>query len=115
MNFQADKCVVVFLLLLIASILMQWVRARSRKKLVQSANIGLLGVEDQQKWLSIQNSFDPMFKDFRKLQVFKRNISKYSNEVISRFKRYRSISRLELTVTVTMLIFGSTAYLFCGR
>lgn len=115
MNFQTDTCVVIFLALLIASMLMQWVRARNRKKLVQSSDIGVLDSKDQQKWLSIQNSPDPIFKDFRLLQIFKRNLSKYSRDLITNYKRYRSISRLEMTVTATMLIFGATAYLYCGR
>ncbi len=115
MNFQTDTCVVIFLALLVASVSLQWVRARHRKKLVQSSNIGVLDPGDQQKWLSIQNSLDPIFKDFRFLQIFKRNLSKYSSESITSYRRYRSISRLEMTVTATMLIFGATAYLYCGR
>lgn len=115
MKFQTDTCVLIFLALFIASVLMQWVKARRRKKLVQTSDIGVLGPKDQQKWLSIQNSFDPIFKDFRKLRIFKRNLSKYQSNEISKYKRYRTISRLEMTVTASMLIFGATAYLYCGR
>jgi hypothetical protein len=115
MNFQTDTCVLVFMALLFASILMQWVRARSRENLVLTFDIGVLGTKDQQMWLSIQNSFDPIFKNFRMLRIFKRNLSRYPGNQVSKYKRYCTISRLEMTVTASMLIFGTTAFLYCGR
>jgi hypothetical protein len=115
MEGQTSTCIVIFLALLIASMVMQWVRARARKKLVLLANPVLLASGDQDKWHSIDKSFDFMFKDFRKLQIAKRNLFKFPQDFQSSYQRYRIISRLEISITSIMLIFGATAFLFCTR
>jgi hypothetical protein len=111
---ETSSCIVVILALLTASMVMQWMRARSRQKLVRSADPALLVLEDQAKWQSIDGGFDFVFKDFRKLQVIKRNLANYSGEFGSRYQRYCKVSRLEMAVTATMLVFCATAFLFCN-
>jgi len=112
-NFRTEWCLIVFLALFLASVIMQWMRAGKRKDLVQKTDSGHFSLADQEKWNGIENSFDFLFKDFRKLQIIKKNRSLLGEDNHSRFKDYRRFSRMEILVTVSMLIFGMTAYLFC--
>lgn len=114
MSIQSDTCVAVFLGLLLASMLMQWVRAKMRKKLIQLVDPALLIPIDQEKWISVEKSFDFMFKDFRKLQIVKKNVGRLSGDFQVKLNHYRIFSRTEIFVTVSMLLFGSIAFLFCN-
>ena len=85
-----------------------------RKKLVARVDPAKLDPEDQVHWKSIGESFDFMFKDFRKLQIVKQNTKRFADDVQSRLASYRRFSRVEMTVAISMLVFGLTAFLFCG-
>jgi hypothetical protein len=114
MNSQDSICIIIFLCLFIASMLMQWVRAKARKKLVSQADPAVLPSKDHEKWLAIANGLDFMFKDFRKLQIAKRNLDRFPREFISGYRHYCVLSRIEMTVTITMLLFAVTAYRLCN-
>jgi len=114
MNASIDLCLFVFLALLAASLLMQWFRARKRRKLVRSVNPEHFGASDQEKWRSVEDSFDFMFKDFRKLQLLKKNLGRFSSELNAEFSRYRIFSRIEMVITLSMLLFAATAFLICS-
>jgi len=92
---------------------MQFILAKKRQKLVRKFNPAVLNSTDQNKWVSVENSFDFMFKDFRKLQVLKRNTDSCSDLILEKLGQYRRFSRLEMVVTSSMLLFGLTAHLFC--
>jgi len=114
MSEQTLICLLVFLGLFAASVTMQWVRARKRRRLVWSVDPALLVAADQEKWLSVERSFDFMFKDFRKLQLVKKNLDQLSGECKTEYNRYRRFSRAEILVTVSMLAFAATAYRICN-
>ena len=114
MNFPTSFCVILFLGLFIASVVMQWIRAKKRQQLVRMVDPQILDAGDQSKWLSINNSFDFLFKDFRKLQILKRNSEKFADDIRVKLGHYRKFSKAEILVTLSMFLFGSTAYLFCG-
>jgi hypothetical protein len=114
MNWPTLSCLTVFLGLLAASVVLQWVRATSRKRLVASVDFLELAPAEQERWRSIDRSPDFLFKDFRKLQLLKRNPDRFGVGFPARLASYRRISRVEMTVTLAMLAFGITAFLFCG-
>jgi len=113
MSFLMLSCLTIFLALFAASVVLQWFRAMKRKKLVASVNPVKLDAEDQASWRSIENSLDFMFKDFRKLQIIKRNGERFGSRFQSKLTGYRRFSRIEMAVTFSMLVFGLTAFLFC--
>ena len=114
MSKQTLVCLLVFLGLFAASVTMQWVRARKRRRLVWSVDPAFLAAADQEKWFSVERSFDFMFKDFRKLQLVKKNLDQLSGEIKAEYVRYRRFSRAEILVTVSMLAFAATAYRICN-
>jgi len=114
MPFSTTACLSVFIGLLIASMVLQFIRAGKRKKLVQMVDPATLATGDQHKWGSLDRGFDFLFRDFRKLQIVKRNTQRLSNEVRDGLGRYRSFSRVEIVVTISMLLFGAFAFYFCG-
>jgi len=65
-------CVAIFFVLFVVSVLLQFQRARKRKEIVCAVNTSLFEAKTRQKWAHIDNSFDLLFKDFRKLQVIKK-------------------------------------------
>jgi hypothetical protein len=114
MNISTDSCLVAFIGLFIASMVMQFIRARKRKKIVQMVDPTALAIDDQYKWNSLEKGFDFMFKDFRKLQIVKRNSAELSTEIRTRLDHYRRFSRLEILVTTSMLLFASIAFYICN-
>ncbi len=114
MNIPTSICLAVFLGLFIASVVMQWIRAKKRQQLVRMVDPHFFDSADQSKWRSLENSFDFLLKDFRMLQVVKKNSDKLPEILQVRLNRYRRFSRIELLVTSSMLIFGSIAFLICN-
>jgi hypothetical protein len=114
MTLPAETCFLVFVILLLASLVMQWLRARKRQRLVRMLDPALLSATDQDKWLSIGSGPDFMFRDFRKLQILKRNLGRVTDEIRLRWANYRGFSRAEMAVTASMLIFAATAFRICG-
>lgn len=114
MNVATNTCIAIFIVLLLSSMVMQFIRAKKRQKLVRMVDPNLLDPTDHHKWVSIGNSFDFMFKDFRKLQILKRNSEKFADDIRVKLGHYRKFSQAEILVTLSMFLFGSTAYLFCG-
>lgn len=108
-----SKCVFVILALILASMVMQFVRAKKRQKLVRKLDHSLLSVHDQQQWRSVESSFDPLFKDFRKLRIVRRNSSLLPGELKNEFDRYRNFSRVEILVTTSMVLFCVFAFYLC--
>ena len=107
-------CVWIFLALLVASLSMQWIRAKKRRRLVRSVDPSALGSTDHGRWDRIERSFDPLFKDFRKLQLLKKNLAKYPAELGEAWRRYRRISRFEIAVTAAMILFALIAFRICA-
>ncbi len=108
-----SNCLTVFLALLFLSVLLQWFRAFKRKRLVASVDPADLGQDGLLRWRQIEDGFDFMFKDFRKLRILKQDISRFGEQFQSDWESYRRLSRLEMAVTSLMLIFGASAFLFC--
>jgi hypothetical protein len=108
------KCVMAFMALLLASMVMQFFRARKRKSVVQRFDESLLSGQDQEKWRAVSGSLDFVFKDFRKLQIIKRNLSQLPEDLVNELGRYSLFSKFEILVTATMFLFGVFAYRFCN-
>ena len=113
MNLPTKVCVIVFLVLFVGSIVMQFIRAKKRQRLVRMVDPSLFDSDGQSKWKSLESSFDFLLKDFRMLQVVKKNSDKLPENLRLLLDRYRRFSRAEILVTLSMLLFASTAYLFC--
>lgn len=114
MSITTSTCVTVFIALFISSMVMQFIRAKKRQKLVRMVDPERFLTADQQKWSSIENSFDFLFKDFRKLQILKRNSDKQPDVIQMKLGDYRRWSRAEIIVTVSMLTFALFAYRICS-
>jgi len=113
MSIQAEWCLLTFAGLFAASVIMQWIRARKRKSLVQATDPSFLSPPDQEKWNAVNRSFDFLFKDFRKLQLIRKNKSSLSGDEKLKLELYCRFSRMEICVTVSMLIFALSAHWIC--
>jgi hypothetical protein len=113
MNLPTRFCVAVFLVLFISSVVMQFIRAKKRQRLVRMVDPSIFDSAGQSKWVSLENSIDFLLKDFRMLQVVKKNSDRLPENLQLILDRYRRFSRAEILVTLSMLLFASTAYLFC--
>ena len=114
MNLPVPWCVWIFLALLAASLSMQWIRAKKRQQLVRSAAPARLSPEYRDQWGRIDRGFDPLFKDFRKLQILKKNLAHFPSEIGAAWRQYRRTSRLEMAVTAAMILFALSAFRVCG-
>lgn len=114
MNSATKICLVVFFGLFIASLVMQFIRARKRQRLVKRVDISVFPTDDQQKWGAIENSLFSMFKDFRQLQLVRKNSSDLPGDILKELNGYRRFSRAEMLVTVSMILFAVSAYKICS-
>jgi hypothetical protein len=114
MDSSTSICVTVFLGLFAASVVMQWIRAKKRQKLVRMVDPQIFDIVDQSKWHSIDNGVDFLLKDFRMLQIVKKNSGKLPENLHVSLERYRRFSRAEILVTLFMFFFGSIAFLICN-
>ena len=115
MSSLANICVVVFLVLFAASVVMQFIRAKKRQNLVRIVDASYFDHDSQSKWQSLEGSLDFLLKDFRKLQVVKKNSDRLPENLQVLLNRYRHFSRAEMLVTGSMLLFGITAHLWCNQ
>jgi hypothetical protein len=114
MNIPAKICLFIFISLFVSSVFLQWMRAKKRQQIVRNTDPAQLSAVNQQKWNFVEGSIDFMFRDFRKLQILKKSADRLSAESRTKLAHYRWFSRLEITVTASMFIFGAIAFLFCG-
>jgi len=114
MDPTTKACSLIFIGLFIASLVMQFIRARKRQRLVKRVDITALPIHDQQNWQAMEESLFSMFKDFRQLQLVKKNLNLLPSEILQEFYRYRRFSRVEMVVTLSMLIFAVSAYKICS-
>lgn len=108
-----NKCALLLIVLILASIVMQFIRARKRQKLVRHADWSSLPAHCQEKRDSVDRSFDPLFKDFRKLQIIKENMELQPGHIREEFNNYRFFSRIEILITTSMLLFCGIAFYLC--
>jgi hypothetical protein len=106
-------CLLIFSILFFASLAMQFMRAKKRQKLVREFDQTLLSAHDLEKWNSINDSFDFMFKDFRKLQVIKKSRPRFASSFAVDFEHYSLFSRLEMIITASMLLFAFFGHNIC--
>ena len=112
-TMNSSYCLLTFLILFLASVSMQFVRAKKRQRLVRQCDHAWLSATDLEKWNSINASLDLMFKDFRKLQIIKKNRQQFPRAYSNELDRYKLLSRLEAVVTVSMLLFAAFAIYVC--
>lgn len=110
---NSSHCLLIFLILFLASVSMQFVRAKKRQRLVREFDHALLSAADLEKWNSINDSLDFMFKDFRKLQLIKKSRHQLPTNYGVELDRYKVLSRLETVVTISMLLFAAFGYYIC--
>jgi len=109
-----DTCAVILLTLVVVSMVMQLVRAKKREKIVRSVDQSTLRERDREKWDDVEESFDPFFKGFRKIQLVKKNMSRLPDGLKSEYVRYRYFSMAEMLVTGLMLLFAGFAFYLCA-
>ena len=66
------------------------------------------------RWDRIGRGLDPLFKDFRKLQIVKKNLARFPADIGDAWRQYRRFSRLEMAVTAAMILFALSAFRICS-
>jgi hypothetical protein len=113
MTPETTLCLFVIIALLIASMALQYVRATKRKALVREFDPDSLSAADRQKWQAVDQGFDLLFRDFRKLQIIKRNSPALRSRQREALSSYRRLSRVEISVTISLFVFAALAFRFC--
>lgn len=113
MTPETTLCLFVIIALLIASMAMQYIRATKRKSLVRGFDPDSLSATDRQKWQDLEQGFNLLFRDFRKLQIIKRNSHALNTRQREALSSYRRFSRVEISVTLSLFVFTALAFRFC--
>jgi hypothetical protein len=109
-----NYCAILILVLILASIIMQFVRARKRQGLVRQVVGSRMPEEARQRLSRVDRSFDPLFKDYRKLRVIRNHTNLLTKSCRKEYETYRNYSRVEILVTVSMLLFCVFAFKVCN-
>lgn len=113
MNVPIKACILVFIGLFLTSLVLQFIRAKKREKLVRMADPSMFTDVDKARWETLDNQLISIFRDFRKLQLLKRNTSAQDQDIIERLAYYRRFSRVEISVTSAMILFALFAHKIC--
>jgi hypothetical protein len=114
MTPQTSLCLLVIIALLMASMVLQFIRGRMRKSLVRKIKPDMLTSIDRQKWQSIGQGLDFLFGDYRKLRLVKCYAATLPADLQEELRSYRRLSRIEIAVTTSLFIFAALAYRFCS-
>jgi hypothetical protein len=77
-------------------------------------NVTIANAMNMATGLDVEESFDPFFKGFRKIQLVKKNMSRLPDGLKSEYVRYRYFSMAEMLVTGLMLLFAGFAFYLCA-
>lgn len=68
----------------------------------------------REKLSLVDQGFDPFFKDFRKLQIIRRFTNLLTEDYKDEYQDYKIFSRVEMSVTISMLLFCVLAFRNCN-
>ena len=107
-------CLYVFLVLFIASLTMQFFRAKLRKKINQLSEHHIQGTDFEYRWERAGNGLGMIFEDFNKMKLVKEFSSRLPGHLLRELRRFKILSSVELATTVSMLLTAAFAYLICN-
>lgn len=107
-------CLYGFLVLFIASLSMQFLRAKMRKKIVRQYNPSVHGTEFEAAWEAAGKGLGIVFHDSNKMRLLKKNSHQLPNDILEQIRKFKILSAVELTTTISMLLVAAFAYLICN-
>lgn len=107
-------CLYAFLILFFASITLQFVRLKMRKRIVQMAEQHFLGTAIQHEWNKAGEGLRSVFADMKRMGIVKNSTGHLPVPLLTRLRNYRILSAIELTTTVSMLLVAALGYKFCA-
>lgn len=106
-------CLYGFMVLLIASVGLQFLRVKLRRRIVtlsgpviREAGIGI-------EWANAEQGLGMVLGDSRKMKLVRKHSVLLPAEISDLLKRFTWLSSIELTVTLAMLLFALFAYQIC--
>ena len=107
-------CLYGFLILFVASITLQFIRARLRKKIIKMAEQYVPGKEFENEWKKAGNGLGAIFGDLRRMRLLRNSVSHLPSHILNSLRRFRILSAVELTTTISMLLVAVFAYKICS-
>jgi len=109
-----EYCAILILTLILGSVVMQFIRAKKRQKLVKQLTRTKIPNHVQERLSIVDRSFDPFFKDYRKLQIIRKHTVLLAEGYKEDYRSYKIFSRAEILVTTSMLLFCVLAFRVCS-
>lgn len=107
-------CLYAFLILFFASITLQFVRLKMRKRVVQMAEPYIRGTAIHHDWNKAGEGLRSVFADMKRMGIVKRSTGHFPDPVLIQLRTYRIFSAIELITTVSMLMVAAFGYKFCA-
>jgi len=106
-------CLYGFLILFVASLSLQYVRARLRKKIIRKAEEYVPGQHFENEWKNAGVGPGAIFGDLKRMRLLKNSSSHLPGHFLIPLRRFRVLSAVELTTTILMLLVAIFAYKIC--
>jgi hypothetical protein len=107
-------CLYGFLILFIASLSMQFFRAKLRKKIIRQSEHLSHGTAFEYEWEGAGRGLGMIFEDFNKMKLLKKYSRHLPNEILREIRKFRILSSVELATTISMLLTAAFAYTICN-
>lgn len=109
-----EYCAILILTLILGSVVMQFIRAKKRQKLVKQLTQSTIPDPVKEKVSIVDRSFDPFFKDYRKLQIIRKYTVLLVEDYKEEYRDYKIFSRAEILITTSLLLFCVLAFRICN-
>ena len=106
-------CLYGFLILFVASLTLQYFRARMRKTIICMAEQYIDGKEFENAWKKAGEGHRTIFKDLLRMRLVKKSTSRLPGHMLNHLRKFRILSTVELTTTISMLLVAAFAYKIC--
>lgn len=107
-------CLYLFLILFVASLSLQFFRAKLRKKIIRKSESSIQGAGFENAWEVAGKGLGIVFHDFRKMNLLKKHSNRLPSDILQELRKFKILSSVELTVTISMLLTAAFAYLICS-
>ena len=106
-------CLYGFMVLLAASVGLQFLRVKLRRRIVTLSGPVIQEVGIGPEWTDAERGLGLILSDSRKMKLVRKHLALLPAEIADLLKRFRWLNSIELTVTLAMLLFALFAYLIC--
>jgi len=106
-------CLYALLILFIASLTLQFIRVRLRKKIVQGSEKYIPGTGIEYEWSKADEGLRAIFADMKRMNLLKNSTGHLPGHIHTSLRNFRILNAVELTTTLSLILLAAFGYKIC--